>query len=212
MKLFKDRRSAGILLAKRLRGIRGLQGGVVLGIPRGGVVVAAEIAKELNLPLDIIVTRKIGAPNQPELALGAVDTDGEVVWETKLLKDLRFKIGDLREKIEEELIEVKRREQVYRVGRKPIKLIGKTVILADDGIATGSTTLAAVNYLKKHQVRTIILAVSVISKDTAEKIKEAVDIMVALNIPQNFRAVGQFYYQFESVSDEEVVQLLHHER
>ena len=139
MKIFKDRQSAGKLLAKRLIHFSHGRSNIVLGIPRGGVVVAAEVAKELKLPLDIIITRKIGHPNQPELALGAVDPDGEVVWDEELANGL--KVGVLRE-----LRELKRREKIYRIGRSPLDVSNKIVILTDDGIATGATTLAAVKY------------------------------------------------------------------
>lgn len=206
MKIFKDRQSAGKLLAERLKGDWGNLGdkGIVLGIPRGGVVVAKEVAKELKLPLDIIVTRKIGAPYQPELALGAVDADGEIVGEIR-------KIGGMKEIIEREIGEIKRREVLYRGGRKPLEVSGKTVILVDDGIATGATTLAAINYLKRHHAKKIILAVPVASKESMEKaIREVGDVgeVVVLETPEYFQAVGQFYQEFKEVGDEEVIQLL----
>ena len=138
MKIFKNRDAAGQILAKHLKNTRA---DLVLGIPRGGVVVASEVAKVLKLPLDIIVTRKIGHPNQPELALGAVDVDGEVVWDHELIKDLGLKINDLMEKVKEEVGEIKRREESYRKGKKPLEVENKTIILVDDGIATGATTL-----------------------------------------------------------------------
>lgn len=195
MKLFKDRQSAGKLLAKRLWEFKGVKGVIVLGIPRGGVVVAKEIARELNLPLDIIVTRKIGAPNQPELALGAVDLDGEVIGD----------VGEFGEIIERELEELKRRENLYRQGKEPLDVENKTVILVDDGIATGATTLSAINYLKRHQAKKIILAVPVASREAIEKIVEEV---IVLETPEYFQAVGQFYEKFEPVEDTEVIQYL----
>ncbi|TSC88073.1 MAG: phosphoribosyltransferase [Microgenomates group bacterium Gr01-1014_7] len=205
MKIFKDRQSAGQLLAKRLKNIHA---DLVLGIPRGGVVVAAEVAKILKLPLDIIVTRKIGAPMQPELALGAVDPDGECIWEGNLLKDLRLKINDLGEIIQNEWKELKRREDLYRGEKPPLKPEGKIVILVDDGIATGATTLAAINFLKRHKAKEIILAVPVASKESAERLTEQIDEAMILETPDYFQAVGQFYQSFLPVSDEEVVQFL----
>lgn len=199
MKLFKDRQSAGKILAKRLKHYFNDHGTIVLGIPRGGVVVAKEVAEELKLPLDIIVTRKIGAPNQPELALGAVDLDGEVIGD----------VGEFGEIINRELEELKRRENLYRQGKEPLDVENKTVILVDDGIATGATTLSAINYLKRHQAKKIILAVPVASREAIEKIVEEV---IVLEIPENFQAVGQFYQNFEEVSDEEVIQYLKDER
>lgn len=223
MKIFKDRQSAGKLLAERLKGDWGNLGdkGIVLGIPRGGVLVAAEVSRVLHLPLDIIITRKIGAPFQPELALGAVDTDGEIVGEIG-------EIGEMKEIIKREIGEIKRREELYnaarykkrsdviasdyRGGRKPLEVSGKTVILVDDGIATGATTLAAINYLKRHHVKKIILAVPVASKESIAKVREVGDVgeVVVLETPQYFQAVGQFYQDFQEVSDEEVIYLLNH--
>ncbi|MDD5416338.1 MAG: phosphoribosyltransferase family protein [Candidatus Daviesbacteria bacterium] len=204
MKIFKDRQSAGKLLTERLKNIKA---DLVLGIPRGGVVVAAEVARQLNLPLDIIVTRKIGAPNQEELALGAVDPDGEVVWDQELLDELKIKPEDLKQKIGTEIKELKRREKLYRQGRSSLDISGKTVILTDDGMATGSTTLAAVKYLKRHEVK-VILAVPVASQEALDKVENEVGKLVVLEIPEYFQAVGQFYQQFLPVSDEEVIQLM----
>lgn len=198
MKIFKDRKAAGRILVRHLKNIKA---DIILGIPRGGVVVAAEIAKALNLPLDIIVTRKIGVPDQPEMALGALDPDGEVVWEQEL-------INDLGEEIQIQWKELKRREDEYRVGKEPLNVDGKTVILVDDGIATGATALSAIKYLKRHGVKELILAVPVASQEAFEKLKKEVDEMVVLNIPQFMGAVGQFYQEFLPVSDQEVIRTL----
>ncbi|MBI2039546.1 phosphoribosyltransferase [Candidatus Microgenomates bacterium] len=213
--MFKNRQSAGQLLAKRLKSTKA---DLVLAIPRGGVLVAKEIAKILKLPLDILVTRKIGVPMQPELALGAVDPDGEVVWDESLLKELRIKQQELSDKVDEELEEIKRREKVYRQGKDPLSVDNKTIILADDGIATGATTLAAIRYLKRHQVKRIVLAVPVASKESVDKISRELGPpageaggfgeVVVLETPEYFHAVGQFYQHFEEVTDSEVVQLL----
>lgn len=208
MKIFKDRKSAGKLLARRLQGYKGVRGTIVLGIPRGGVVVAAEVAKELKLSLDILVTRKIGAPMQPELALGAVDPDGEVVWEERLLEDVGVEKENLSEAVDKELNELKRRDTLYRQGKGPLNIEGKTVILIDDGIATGATTLSAINYLKRHGVKKVIVAVPVASKEATEKVRREIRKVIVLETPEYFQAVGQFYEQFEEVTDTEVVQLL----
>lgn len=198
MKIFEDRVSAGILLAKHLKQYQGRDDTLVLGIPRGGVVVAAEVAKELKLPLDALITRKIGAPNQPELALGAVDPDGEVVGD----------VGEFGEIIKRELEELKRRESLYREVGKPLNVEDKVIILVDDGIATGATTLSAINYLKRHGAKKIILAVSVASKEAINKLTRIADEIIVLETPENFQAVGQFYQEFLPVSDQEVIQLL----
>src|SRR3989344_680727 len=219
MKIFKDRKAAGKLLAERLKDTHA---DLVLGIPRGGVVVAAEVAKKLKLPLDIIVTRKIGVPNQPELALGAIDPDGEAVFDQDLLDQLRMDNGQLKIKIQEEWKELKRREDLYGItherGRLS-RLEGKTVILIDDGMATGATVQAAVRYLKRHGA-SIILAIPVASKSALEKVTrelashperakrvEGSNNIIVMETPDDFRSVGQFYHEFEPVEDEEVVQL-----
>lgn len=211
MKIFKDRQSAGKLLAERLKQYTHGRGIIVLGIPRGGVVVACEIAKQLNLPLDIVITRKIGAPMQKELALGALDPDGEVTWETDLLEDLRVKIYDLREEVKRQIEEIKRRDKLYRGNKKPLNIEGRTIILADDGVATGSTVLSAVRHLKRHQTKQVILAVPVASRESLEKIIKEVDEVEVLYVPPILGAVGQFYQNFQEVSDQEVIQLLNNE-
>lgn len=208
MKLFKDRQSAGKLLAKRLWGFKGMKGVIVLGIPRGGVVVANEIARELNLPLNIIVTRKIGHPFQSELAVGAVDADGVITEGLEGVEEI----------VKSEVEEIKRREETYRKGKKPLKVKDKTIILVDDGIATGATTLAAINYLKRHGAKKIILAVPVASKGSVEKIIRELGPpagetgefgeVVVLETPDYFQAVGQFYEEFGEVTDKEVIQYL----
>ena len=202
MKIFKNRQAAGQVLAERLQNTKA---DLVLGIPRGGVVVAAEIAHELNLPLDIIVTRKIGASTQPELALGAVDPDGETVLDQALLDQL--KIENLKLKIDEEIKEIKRREELYRQGKEFLDIDTKTVILVDDGMATGATVLAALKFLKRHEAK-VILALPVASTEALEKVQNEASECIVLEVPEYFQSVGQFYYQFEPVEDEEVIQLL----
>lgn len=211
MKIFKDRIAAGKLLARRLKQYKGMGDAVVLGIPRGGVVVAKEVAKTLNLPLDSLVVRKIGAPFQPELALGALDPDGEVVWDQRLLGEVGIAKEDLEETVKMEKEEFIRRENLYRQNKTPLDLDGKIVILVDDGIATGSTVTSSVRFLKRHGAKKIILATPVASKEALEKIVRELgefgEVLV-LETPQYFQAVGQFYHQFEPVEDEEVVEIL----
>lgn len=202
MKIFKNRESAGTILAKRLTGIKA---DAVAGIPRGGVVVASEIAKDLNLPLDIVITRKIGAPGQEELALGAVDPDGEAVFDEVLIKE--FGKLDLKPQVEKAWKELKRRESLLLEGRKPFEFKGKSIILVDDGMATGATVLAAAKYLKRHGAK-VILAVPVASKEALKKVKGECEEAIVLEVPEYFGAVGQFYHYFEPVSDEEVIQYL----
>ncbi|OGE26418.1 hypothetical protein A3C26_01515 [Candidatus Daviesbacteria bacterium RIFCSPHIGHO2_02_FULL_39_12] len=206
--MFKDRQSAGRLLAKHLKEYKAKKNTLVLGIPRGGVVVAAQVARSLNLPLDIMVTRKIGAPFQPELALGAVDADKEVVWNLKEINDLGLKIKDLKKEAEKQVCEIKRREVLYRQGKTPLSVADKMILLVDDGIATGLTILSAAKYLKRHKVKKIILAAPVASQDAGLKLLEHMDESVILETPGDFQAVGQFYQSFEPVEDAEVIQLM----
>lgn len=205
MVIFQNRQAAGALLAKKLQGV---QADLVLALPRGGVVVAAQIARRLRLPLDVIITRKIGAPTQEELALGAVDSDGSVVWNQELIEDLGSKIDDLETIINLEVEEIKRREQTYRSGKPVLDVEGKKVILVDDGIATGATALSAVNYLKRHGVGEIILTVPVAAGSTLRRLTNQVDSMVVLQRVENFGALGSFYQDFLPVSDDEVIKLL----
>lgn len=205
MKIFRDRQAAGQLLARKLKGI---DADLILAIPRGGVVVASEIAKKLNLPLDIIITRKIGDPQQKELALGAVDPDGEVLWDLNLMNNLGLKIENLELKIEDERNEIKRREEVYRQGKKPLDISEKTVILTDDGIATGATILSAVNYLKRHQAEKVIVAAPVANKQAVEKLSKVTDEFVILHLPEHSTAVSQSFQDFREVTDEEVIEML----
>lgn len=208
MVVFKDRSAAGELLANRLESYSNAKNTLVLGIPRGGVVVASEIAKSLNLPLDIVITRKIGAPDQKELALGAIDPSGEVVWDEQLLGELGTRREELRGEVDEQLEEIKRREKVYRQDKAPLDLKNKIVILVDDGIATGSTVQAAVNYLKKLGAKRIILSVPVISQDVLGRLDHNIDEMVILQKLDYLGAVGNFYGDFSPISDEEVIRLL----
>ncbi|MDP2181026.1 MAG: phosphoribosyltransferase family protein [Actinomycetota bacterium] len=202
--MFRDRHDAGRQLAEELARFVGASDVVVLGIPRGGVVVGEEIARRLELPLDIIVTSKIGAPGNPEYAVGAVDPDGAVIanpyagYSTAELEHLGRSV---RETIE-------RRVQMYRSGRDDLDLEGKTVILVDDGIATGLTAMAAVEYIYRHGAKEIVLAVPVIASDTADRLEEMVDELITVEEPDIFYAVGQFYRSFEQTSDDEVLSAL----
>lgn len=208
MLIFKDRQAAGLLLGKRLTQFKSKRNVVVLGIPRGGVVVASKVAKKLKLPLDIVITRKIGAPDQRELALGAVDPNGNVIWDTALLNSLGIKVTDLSYEITEQIEEIKRREKTYRGKKEALGIKGKTVILVDDGIATGATLISAIKYLKSLKAKEIIVAVPVAASEITEKIKNLADEVIVLHIPEYLGAVGNFYQNFSPVSDKEVIDLL----
>lgn len=200
--MFRDRADAAAQLAGKLASrYLGAADTVVYGIPRGGVVVAARIAHELGLPIDVVVASKIGAPGNPEYAIGAVDPDGAVtpnVYAGYSLPELEHLGRSAREKVEQRL-------DLYRGWAGGIHQVAKTAILVDDGIATGLTALAAIDYLRRHGARRVVLATPVVSEDTAEVMSAAADELQAVETPEIFYAVGQFYERFEQVTDEEVM-------
>ena len=203
--IFTDRIEAGQLLAEKLTTPKNA---VVLAIPRGGVVVGAAIAKKLGLPLEIIVARKLGAPGNPELAIGAVTADGELVLDQGLIERIGVGHEYILEEQESQMKEAERREEVYRAGRSKINLNGKVAILVDDGLATGATMEAAVRSVKRSKAVKIIVAVPVAPWETAERFRELVDEVVVLSTPDSFWAIGQFYSDFPQVSDEQVIKIL----
>lgn len=209
--MWVDRRQAGEQLARALEEYRG-NNVIVLGIPRGGVVVAREVAAHLGCPLDIVVPRKIGAPFNPELAIGAVAADGSRVLDRELIARLGVPAEYLEQETKNQQTEIKRRMKEYRAGRPPLQIAGKTVIVVDDGVATGATTRAAITYVKKQRPGELVLAVPVGPKDTLGRLETEVDRLVFLSAPEVFYAVGQFYERFEQTTDQEVVALLALER
>lgn len=196
------------MLAEKLHKYKARKDTIVLGIPRGGVVVAYEISRILKLPLDIVITRKIGVPAQKELALGAVDPLGEVVWDKHLLNDLQLTVHDLQNEVQKQLEEIKRREQVYRAGRAPLDVQNKVVILVDDGIATGQTVLSAMRYLKTLGARIVVVAAPVGAIVSIDRIAAQANRVEVLFPQDGFGSVDSFYQNFEAVEDKEVVQLL----
>lgn len=220
--MFKNREEAGFKLARKLSKLGGLRpvgptarraDVLVLGIPRGGVVTAKAVAEKIQAPLDVIVTRKIGAPNQPELAIGAVGPNGTVILDDKLIKEIGVKREYLNREIRAQRLEVSRRMKRFRAGKSPLRLRLFTVVLVDDGVATGATVEAALRYLTLRRVqgggpKKIILAVPVAPEDTARRLGNLADKTVVLETPFDFRAVGQFYQDFPQVTDEEVGKLL----
>ncbi len=180
---------------------------IIWGIPRGGVVVAKVVAQELKKPLDIIVIKKIGAPENPELAIGAVGPSS-VYWDQDLCQRLNVRRAQIRQMAGQKEREQEEREKLLR-GDKPYpNLKNKTAILVDDGVATGATVLAAYKSLKKMKVKKVILATPVIAKDTFLNIKRYFDEVIFLEKPEEFYAVGEFYREFPQVEDEEVIRLL----
>lgn len=202
--MFKDRVAAGRKLAASLR-VEGR--GLVLGVPRGGVVLAKVIADKFSWPMDVLITKKIGFPGQPELAMGAVVEDGESVWDEGLSGQVSKEERDRQEKKARD--KVKKYIKEFRDGRK-LDVKGKTVVIVDDGIATGKTIEAGIKYLQGEslQVERLVVAVPVCAKDTVERLRGLVDEWVCLEEPGSFYAVGQFYRDFPQVSSEEVKKLL----
>lgn len=205
--MFIDREDAGRKLAARLSYLKD-EDAVVLAIPRGGVVVGVQVAKELSLPLGLIIPRKIGAPGNPELAIGAVAGIGAAFLNEQLIKTLNVSEEYIKKEIKHQLDEIKRREQIYLQGKSPIPVEGKIALVVDDGLATGATAIAAVRALRLQKPSKIILAVPVAPFDSKEALGKEADEVVVLDVPPVFYAVGQFYENFEQTSDEEVKQIL----
>ena len=205
--IFADRWDAGRQLANKLQDLLGLEG-AVLAIPRGGVVVGSVLAQTLSWPLDLIIPRKIGAPQNLEMAVGAVTQDGTVILDSHLLARLRLTEEDLAGRVAVERTEITRRMLHYR-GREDYPAYRGTILIVDDGIATGYTALAAIESVRKmFSPARVILAVPVAPPDTVLFLEEEVDRLVCLEIPADFYAVGQFYRRFDEVSDAEVMALL----
>lgn len=208
MTIFKDRVEAGHKLAQKLFHYKNKKNVLVLGLVRGGVIVAAQVAQELNLPLDIIVVRKIGAPQFPELAVGALTQGGNPWFNESLILQLGITKDALEPIINAERAELERRLKTYRVGKKPLTCTGKTVVLVDDGIATGATMHAAVQSAQEMGAKKIIIAVPVCPPEIVKEFEKKVDEVICLETPSYFPAVGSFYRYFEQVSDYEVVKNL----
>jgi len=206
--IFKDRKSAGRKLAKELKDYKGRKDCIVIALPRGGVVLGVEVSQYLNLPLDLVVPRKIGAPGNSEYAIGAITEDGERIINEPEVKNLGISKEFLEKEIKKEMKEAQRRIKLYRGKSEKNNLSNKTVILVDDGIATGLTMKAAIKSVKKKGAKKIIIAVPVSARDSIREISNTVDNVVCLHAPAFFGAVGVFYRQFSQVEDEEVIQMM----
>jgi len=206
--MFKSRIEAGNLLAEKIAKDLGqlTSKAVILGIPRGGVIVAKQIADSLACFLDVIVVKKIGAPNQPERAIGAVgETNGSKYIDQRLVDDVKASKDYLNSEIIKMRQEIKRREQLYRQNKPPLDLKNKIVIVTDDGAATGATVIAAVREVWNNQPKKVVIALPVLSKDILAKLEKEADEVLYLDTPWPFFAVGQFYQQFPQITDEEVI-------
>ncbi|MEV6980435.1 phosphoribosyltransferase family protein [Sphaerisporangium sp. NPDC051017] len=204
---FADREQAGTLLAEILADA-GLADPVLLALPRGGVAVAGPIAERLQTPLEVLVTRKIGHPVQPELGLGAIAEGGDPVFDQEMLRRLEIDEDDLAPIVERERRELARRVTTYRGERPMPALAGRDVVVVDDGLATGGTARAALRAVRRSGPRRVVLAVPVGSSKTVTALRDEADEVVVLSTPPGFHAVGQWYLRFEQLTDADVLRLL----
>ena len=205
IKIFKDRADAGRFLASKLNQFANLADVIVLGLPRGGVPVAYEVAHKLNAPLDILAVRKLGVPGHEELAMGAIASGGVRVLNEEVLSHLGIPQDIIDLVIESEQRELERREREYRNNHPPLKLRDRTVIVVDDGLATGSSMHAAVAAIRQQQPKKIVVAVPVGARDTCESFHNEVDTMAICAItPESFQSVGAWYANFAPTTDDEV--------
>ncbi|GAB3101078.1 phosphoribosyltransferase [Lysobacter terrae] len=205
---YRDRRHAGVLLAQALADYRDRDDVVVLGLPRGGVPVAFEVAHALSAPLDIFLVRKLGAPGQEELAVGAIASGGVRVLNLAIVRALHLDDAQIEAIARREQAELERREHVYRAGRDEVPLAGRTVIVIDDGLATGATMRAAVHALRQRGPERIVVAVPVGAVDSRALLRREADEVVCLQAPEPFGGVGLWYDDFSQTSDDEVRALL----
>ena len=210
--VFRDRRDAGRKLAEMLGHYRDKEEVLVLGLPRGGVTVADEVARALHAPLDILIVRKIGFPGNPELAIGAVSETGAVVLNDDIIAGYGVKQEYLERETVRQKEEIERRKVLYRGGEGIPALSGKTVILVDDGVATGATVKAAIATLRKEKLARLVVALPVASPEAEREIARQVDELVCLHAPFGFMAVGGYYQDFGQVEDAEVVEMLKESR
>jgi predicted phosphoribosyltransferase len=210
--IFTDRLDAGRQLAEILKEYAGRDDVVVLALPRGGVPVAWEVAKELDAPLDVFVVRKLGAPGREELAIGAIASGNVQILNQRLIDALGVHAGDIEEIARREAEELQRREKEYRGEAPPHEVKAKVAIIVDDGLATGSTMRAAVSALEGMQPAKLVVAVPTSSPETCEEFRALVDEVHCVSTPVNFSAVGQWYKDFSQTSDEEVQAIMRQSR
>jgi predicted phosphoribosyltransferase len=205
---FHNRVDAGQQLAARLAAFAGRSDVIVLGLPRGGIPVAHEVATRLKAPLDAFLVRKLGVPGRPELAMGAIAAGGIEVLSRDLIRDLGIPQALVEQVAVRERLELDRRDVLYRAGRRPAAVRDRTVILVDDGLATGSTMHAAIVALRQQGPARIIVAVPVGARETCAQLRRLVDEVVCVSTPEPFDAVGLWYDEFSQTTDEEVIRLL----
>jgi predicted phosphoribosyltransferase len=203
-----DRQDAGRALAAKLDAYRGRPDVLVLGLPRGGVPVAAEVARALGVPLDVLLVRKLGVPSQPELAMGAIAEGGAEVLNRDLIQQLGLPPAVIEAVAARERSELERRLRVYRSGRPAASLAGRVVLLVDDGLATGATMEAAITAVRRQKATEVVVAVPVGARDTCERLRPLADAVIAVEAPLDLGAVGRWYDDFSQTSDDEVTTLL----
>jgi putative phosphoribosyl transferase len=205
---FKNRREAGRILGDKLKKYTGRGDVIVLGLPRGGVPVAYEVALTLRAALDLFLVRKLGTPGHRELAMGAIASGGVRVLNEDVVRWYGIAQRDIEQVADEEQRELVRRERAYRGGRPPAQIAGRIAILIDDGLATGSTMRAAVEAVKQLRPLRVVVAVPVGARETCEELSQIADEVICAETPQPFSAVGQWYIDFDQTTDDEVRQLL----
>ena len=205
---FRNRVEAGRLLAKRLMAYQNHPNALVLALPRGGVPVGFEVAKALQLPLDVFLVRKLGVPGHEELAMGAIASNSEPIFQSNILRQLDLPISTIEQVVSRQQLELQRRENLFRADRPPLDLAGKDLIVVDDGLATGSTMLAAVQAIRQQIPARIITAIPVASKDALKLISYLSDEVICLLSPEMFYSVGIWYEDFQQTEDREVIDLL----
>lgn len=205
---FANRREAGRALARRLSAYAGREDVLVLGLPRGGVPVAYEISEALDVPLDVFLARKLGVPGQEELAMGAIASGGLPIFDAGMIVRFGLSEAEIQAVVRKEQRELARRERAYRGDRPPREIRGRTVLLVDDGLATGFSMRAAVEALRPLSPAQIVIAVPVAPRPTARAFRELADEFVCLATPEPFHAVGEFYRDFSPTEDLEVLELL----
>ncbi len=210
MTLFENRVEAGKKLAAALQEVSG--DAIVLAIPRGGVVVGYEVAKALHIPLDIVIAKKIGAPGNPELAIGAVAEDGTLLLDANTVDMLNVSQTYINDEVKSQRAEIKRRLQRYRGSALPPRVLNREVIVVDDGVATGATLKATLRSLRKQGAKPLVVAVPVGPPDTISALRSEADRVVCLQMPELFFAIGEFYENFDQTTDQEVIELLEKNR
>lgn len=208
MRVFDDRIDAGTQLAKELMKWKDHDNTIVIGLPRGGVPVAYEVKNALNLPLDVVCPRKIGAPFNKEFAIGAITETGEGIFSERIIQNYGIPSDYIAAEVEEQKKEAQKRVELYRQGKPARPVENKRVILIDDGLATGATMKAAIRSLRSEGAASIIVGVPVSPPDTLEEIRELVEEVVCLSAPPLFQAVGQFYRDFSPTEDDDVISIM----